>query len=196
MKLEKFLEHVNAGRRIETGSDLMKYNGQMTREALKITMEINNSYHDPDELTELFSKLFNRDIDKTVRIIPPFSTDFGKNIHFGKNIYVNAGCRMQDQGGIYIGDGTLIGHNAVFATLNHDLDPDHRHDTLPAPIHVGRNVWIGANVTILAGVSIGDNAVIAAGAVVTKDVKENTVVGGVPAKYIKNIQEGISVIRK
>ena len=100
-------------------------------------------------------------------------------------MFFNAGCKFQDQGGITIGDGSLIGHNVVLATLNHNLDPEYRADLIPAPISIGKNVWIGANATVLAGVSIGDGAVIAAGAVVTKDVPENTVVGGVPAKTIK-----------
>ena len=80
-----------------------------------------------------------------------------------------------------------IGHNVVFATLNHGLAPEERKSTYPAPIVLGRNVWVGSNATILQGVTIGDNAVIAAGAVVTKDVAAGTVVGGVPARFIKNI---------
>lgn len=85
-------------------------------------------------------------------------------------------------------DGTLIGHNVVMATLNHDFSPEKRSTTHPAPIRIGKNVWIGANATVLSGVTIGDNAIIAAGVVVTKDVPVNTVVGGVPAKYIKKIE--------
>lgn len=107
----------------------------------------------------------------------------------GKDVFVNSGCKFQDQGGIVIGDGTLIGHNVVLATLNHDFSPSRRRDLRPAPIRIGKNVWIGANVTVLPGVTIGDGAVIAAGAVVTKDVPENTVMGGVPAKEIKTINE-------
>jgi acetyltransferase-like isoleucine patch superfamily enzyme len=81
----------------------------------------------------------------------------------------------------------LIGHNVVLATLNHDHAPDRRGDLIPAPIHIGRNVWIGSNSTILQGVTIGDGAIVAAGAVVNKDVAPNTVVGSVPAKIIKRI---------
>jgi len=81
----------------------------------------------------------------------------------------------------------LIGHNAVIATLNHNMDPAQRANLLPAPVHIGNDVWMGANVTVLPGVTIGDGAVIAAGAVVTKDVAPNTVVGGVPAKLIKEL---------
>lgn len=99
------------------------------------------------------------------------------------------GCQFQDQGGIFIGDGVLIGHNVVLATLNHVKSPCDRSTMLPAPIHIGKNVWIGANATVLPGVTIGDGAIVAAGAVVNRDVPENTVVGGVPAKVIKHLSE-------
>ena len=97
------------------------------------------------------------------------------------------GCKFQDQGGIFIDDGVLIGHNVVLATLNHAMQPERRGDMLPAPIHIGKRVWIGSNATVLPGVTIGDGAVVAAGAVVTKDVPANAVVGGVPAKAIRHI---------
>jgi acetyltransferase-like isoleucine patch superfamily enzyme len=97
-------------------------------------------------------------------------------------------CKMQDQGGIFIGNDVLIGHNVVFATLNHDENPEIRGALHPKPIHVGNKVWIGSNATILQGVTIGDGAIIAAGAVVNKDVPEKTVVGGVPAKIVKKIK--------
>ena len=97
-------------------------------------------------------------------------------------------CKFQDQGGITIDEGALIGHNVVLATLNHDLNPANRASMTYAPIYIGKNVWIGANATVLAGITIGDGAIVAAGAVVTKDVEPNTIVGGVPAKVIKKIE--------
>ena len=120
-------------------------------------------------------------------MFPPFYTDFGKNIHVGKNVFINSCCQFQDQGGIFIGDGALIGHSVVLATLNHGLAPEDRQNLYHAPIRIGKGVWIGAHATILAGVTIGDDAVIAAGAVVNKDVPAGAVVGGVPAKVIKYI---------
>lgn len=103
-------------------------------------------------------------------------------------MFINSGCCFQDQGGVEIGDNCLIGHQVVFATLNHALDPELRAGMYPAPIKLGKNVWVGSHATLLAGVTVGDNSVIAAGAVVTRDVPANTVVGGVPAKVIRHIE--------
>ena len=121
------------------------------------------------------------------RRISPFYTDFGRNIHIGKNVFINSCCHFQDQGGIYIGDYALIGHNVVLATINHDMNPYSR-ENIYKPIKIGNRVWIGSNVVVTHGVTIGDGAVIAAGAVVTKDVQAYTVVGGIPAKVIKKVE--------
>lgn len=102
-------------------------------------------------------------------------------------MFINSGCKFQDQGGIYIGDNVLIGHNVVMATINHDLNPYDRHN-IYKPILIQDRVWIGSNVVVTQGVTIGEGAVIAAGAVVTKDVEPFTVVGGVPAQIIKKIE--------
>ena len=112
------------------------------------------------------------------------SVDCGKNIHIGKNVFFNGGCRFQDQGGIYIDDGTLIGPMVVLATLNHEQNPECRGNLFPKPIHIGKNVWIGANVTILKGVTIGKGAIVAAGAVVRENVPSFSIVGGVPARLL------------
>lgn len=190
MDLETYLEEVKKGNRIEADSQAHQIMHQMSQEALKITMQINNQYHEPAKLRQLMSDLTGQKIDDSFTLFPPFYTDFGKNIHFGKNVFINAGCKFQDQGGIEIGDGALIGHNVVMATLNHAEDPSDRGSMIPRAITLGKDVWVGANATILAGVTIGDGAIIAAGAVVTRDVPENTVVGGVPAKIIKEIEIG------
>ena len=104
-------------------------------------------------------------------------------------MFFNTGCSFQDRGGITIGNGSLIGMNVTIATLNHGLSLEIRNTTYPSPVVIGENVWIGSNATILPGVTIGDNSVVAAGAVVTKVVPENTVVAGVPAKVVKKINE-------
>ena len=160
---------------------------ELFQEAIKITMEMNSQYHTPEELRKIMSRLIGKKVDDTFRLFPPFYTDFGKNITIGKNVFINSGCHFQDQGGITIGDGTLIGHNVVLATINHDLDPKKERKNHYAPIKIGKNVWIGSNATVLPGVTIGNWAVVAAGAVVTKDIPDMTVVGGVPAKLIKTI---------
>lgn len=157
-------------------------------EARRITFRLNTAYHVPDKVRELLSELFGYSVPQTLRVFPPFYTDFGKNISIGENVFINACCHFQDHGGITIGDGCQIGHNVVFATLNHGLAPEDRKTTYPAPIILGKNVWIGSNATILQDVSIGDNAIIGAGAVVTKNVEANTIVGGSPARFIKSIE--------
>lgn len=187
MKLEEFLEHVNQGLPVEGGSMIHQYMSRLAQDAMRITAQLNNGYHEPEEIRVLFSKLIGKEVDPSFRMFPPFYTDCGKNITVGKNVFINSGCRFQDQGGIYIDDGALIGHNVVLATLNHALNPQERGTTIPEPIFIGKNVWVGANATIVPGVKIGDGAVIAAGAVVTKDVPSRAVVGGVPAKVLKVI---------
>lgn len=189
MELEKFLNHVNQGLPVEGGSAVHQYMTKLAQDAMRITSQLNNSYHEPEEIRALFSKLIGKPVDSSFCMFPPFYTDCGKNITVGKNVFINSGCRFQDQGGIYIDDGALIGHNVVLATLNHALDPKERGTTIPEPIFIGKNVWIGANATILPGVKVGDGAVIAAGAVVTKNVPPRAVVGGVPAKILKVIAQ-------
>ena len=189
MDLDAFLEHLSSGKPVQGGSEAHLFMHGVSQEALKITAEINGSYHTPEELRALFSKLIGQPVDDTFGLFPPFYTDCGKNIHLGKHVFINMGCKFQDQGGIFIGDGALIGHNVVLATLNHAMSPKDRATMVPAAIHIGRNVWIGANATVLPGVTIGDGAVVAAGAVVTKDVPENTIVGGVPARIIQQLSE-------
>lgn len=159
-----------------------------SQEALRLTAELNGSYHSPEEVVKLMSALTGRQVPDSFRMFPPFTTDFGRNLRFDERVFLNSGCRFQDQGGIDIGDGALIGHNAVITTLNHDLDPARRADMHPAPVRIGRGTWLGANVTVLPGVTIGDGAVISAGSVVTKDVAPNTVVVGVPAHQVRDIE--------
>lgn len=189
MELKEFLEKMDTGEEIEAGSEYHMLMHGLSQEALRITAEMNNAYHTPEELVELMRKLTGQPDFPTFGLFPPFYTDCGKNIHFGQNVFLNSGCRFQDQGGIWIGDNALIGHNAVLATLNHNPDPQKRGNLIPSRIVIGNDVWLGANVTVLPGVTIGDGAIIAAGAVVTKDVPARTVAGGVPAKVIKTIGE-------
>ena len=173
----------------EKNAERDAYANELFQEAVRIGMELNTKYHTPEELREIMGRLIGKQVDRSFRMFPPFYTDFGKNITIGKDVFINSGCHFQDQGGIEIGDGALIGHNVVLATINHDLNPKENRKNHYAPIKIGTHVWIGSNATILPGVTIGDYAVVAAGAVVTRDVPAMTVVGGVPARVLKTIQE-------
>lgn len=187
------LELVLKGFRNEVIPDELKelrseYSKELFTQAQKITMELNNQYHDENELKSLMEELTGSEIGSGFKLFPPFYTDFGKNTKIGQNVFINSSCHFQDQGGISIGDSTLIGHNVVLATVNHAIEPQLKRKNSYAPITVGKNVWIGSNVVVLQGVTIGDWAVVAAGAVVTKDVESYTIVGGVPAKFIKKVE--------
>lgn len=186
MELEAFLQHVKERKPLNT-PEIYEFMNRASDEARRITFELNGAYHSMPEVRDLFARLFGKPVDPSFRVFPPFYTDFGKNITVGKNVFINACCHFQDQGGITLGDNCLVGHNVVFATLNHGFAPEERQSMLPAPIVVGRNVWIGSNSTILQGVTNGDNSIIAAGSVVTKDVPANAIVAGVPARFIRSI---------
>lgn len=186
MTIEEIIEGFQEGAVKKEGYD--SYANLLFQEAIRIGMELNNQYHTPKEILEIMNRLTGKEIDESFKLFPPFYTDFGKNITLGKDVFINSGCHFQDQGGILIGDGTMIGHNVVLATINHDLDPKNNRKNHYAPITIGKHVWIGSNATVLAGVSIGDWAVVGAGAVVTKDVPPKSVVGGIPARIIKMIE--------
>lgn len=189
MDLQEYLDQLNQGKTVVGGSPAHQFMHQFSQQALAITGQLNTGYHTPEEIRQLFSQLIGKPVDETFALFPPFSTDCGKNITLGKRVFLNAGCRFQDQGGIHIGDDVLIGHNVVLATLNHDIAPLRRSSMHPAPIVIGSRVWIGSNATVLAGVTIGDNAIVAAGAVVTRDVPPATIVAGVPAKVLRPLTQ-------
>ncbi len=188
MELNEFLKYLNEGKTVIAGTDMHKKMHELSREAMKITSVLNNGFHEDEEIRKLMSELIGKPVDETFGLFPPFYTDCGKNIEIGKRVFINSGCKFQDQGGIVIKDGALIGHNVVMATLNHDIDSKKRADMHPSPIIIGENVWVGSNATILPGVTIGDGSIVAAGAVVTKNIPKNVVVAGVPAKVIRKIE--------
>lgn len=186
-QIEQFRANRAKGLDIVPGTEDERVMHEAVQESLRIAAEMNGGYRTPEEIRTLFERLTGRSVDEGFRIFPPFTADFGKNITVGRNVFFNSGCRLQDHGGIFVGDNVLFGHNVVLATLDHDLDPARRSLLHCAPIHIGNGVWVGANATITKGVTVGDGAVIAAGAVVTRDVPPRTVVGGMPAKALKEI---------
>ncbi len=188
MDIQTFRAKTARGERIYAGSDAHILMHSAAEEARRITCEINGKFHTAGELCDLFAQLTGKKPGEGFALFPPLYTDFGKNITVGKRVFINAGCCFQDQGGIVIGDDCLIGHQVVFATLNHVAEVANRADMIPAPIRVGNSVWIGSHATILAGVTLGDGCIVAAGAVVTKDVPAKAVVGGVPARILKYIE--------
>ena len=151
---------------------------------IKLLQKLNNS-SDPTEINEMLGKITTTKIDESVAVFPPIYINYGKNLKIGKNVFINFDCTFLDLGGITIEDDVLIGPKVSLLTENHPLDPQERKGLICKPILIKKNAWIGANVTILPGVTIGENAVVAAGAVVVKDVADNSIVGGVPAKVIK-----------
>ena len=155
------------------------------------TIGLNNRLNQVGEIKEvraILGEIIGTEVDETTTIFPPFYTNFGRFTRLGKHVFINHACSFLDMGGITLEDHVLIGPQVKLITENHPLDPEDRRALITKPIVIKRNAWIGAGATILLGVTVGENAVVAAGAVVSKDVAANTVVGGIPAKFIKNIE--------
>ena len=153
-----------------------------------LVADLNGSYHTPEQICSLLSQIWGQEVDESIRMFPPFYTAFGKMTKVGKGVFINFGCTFLDQGGITIEDGVFIAPDVKILTEGHPEEPSRRRTLLTAPVHIGRNVWIGAGATILPGVTVGENAIIAAGAVVNRDVAANMIVGGVPARELREIR--------
>ncbi|MEK2456476.1 DapH/DapD/GlmU-related protein [Tetragenococcus halophilus] len=164
---------------------------KVSNEARRLSMKLNTGVYTDEQIKEQVSQITGQKLDDGFSLFLPFTSDFGKNIKIGKNVFINSGCRFQDQGGITIGDQCLIGHNVVLATINHDYHPEKRGVMHLCPLVLKEKTWIGSNATILPGVTVGENSVVAAGSVVTKDVPANTIVGGNPAKFLSNLADKI-----
>jgi acetyltransferase-like isoleucine patch superfamily enzyme len=160
---------------------------EIVNRTLRLSAQLNAS-GDVDQVRQILSEIIGSPIDDSTTIFAPFYTNFGRFITIGKNVFINHACSFLDMGGITIEDNVLIGPKVNLITENHPLDPSNRTSLVATAIVVKRNAWIGAAATILPGVTIGENAVVAAGALVSKDVAPNTVVAGVPAKMVKVIE--------
>ena len=166
MDLKEYLARMNAGDPVTGGGEMHRFMREINEATMRLTFDLNSKYHTAEEVREIFSKIIGKPVDKGFRLFPPFYTNCGKNITLGKGVFINTGCHFQDQGGITIGDGTLLGNNVVLTTMNHDFDPDQRTTTYPAPIVIGKKVWLGSSVTV---------------------VPPYTIAAGVPARVIRQI---------
>lgn len=154
---------------------------------IRLCGQMNASVTEVDEVRQRLSEITGQEIDPSTAIFPPFHTNFGRFIKLGKNVFINHACSFLDIGGITVEDDVQIGPKVNLITENHPLDPTDRKTVLLKPIVIKRNAWLGAAVTVLPGVTIGENSIVAAGAVVSRDVPANTVVAGVPAKVVKTL---------
>ncbi len=160
---------------------------EVVSRTIRLCVEMNATATDVDEVRKRLSEIIGSEIDASTAIFPPFYTNFGRSTRIGKNVFINHNCSFLDIGGITIEDEVQIGPRVNLTSENHPLDPRDRQTLIPKPVVIKRNAWIGAGATILPGVTVGENAVVAAGAVVSRDVPPNTVVAGIPAKVVKII---------
>jgi len=161
---------------------------EVVSRTINLISELNSSSTDIDQIRKRLSVVMGTEIDESTIVFAPFFTNFGRFIKIGKDVFVNHACTFLDMGGITLEDNVLIGPKVNLITENHPMEPENRKSLVCRPIVVKRNAWVGAAATILPGVTIGENAVVAAGAVVTRDVPANTIVAGVPAKPIKSLK--------
>ena len=168
------------------GSDELYSDVQRT---MRLCAEMNSGYHTEAEVRDCLREITRSEVPDTVRVFTPLNINYGPGVRFGDDCFLNFGCTLLAIGGITIGDGAFIGPHCVLATEYHPEDPATRHTLLTKPIIIGRNAWLGADVKVLAGVTIGENAIVAAGSVVTKDVPANMVVAGSPANVIREIKK-------
>lgn len=182
------IERMRSGKRItETDADFPRLCEEVEN-TRRLVGELNTGYHSPDEVRALLERIWGQPLDTSVRMFPPFYTAFGKTTRVGKEVFINFGCTFLDQGGIMIEDGVFIGPEAKILSEGHPEQPALRHTLQTEPVVIRRKAWIGAGAIILPGVTVGENAIIAAGAIVTKDVPDNTIAAGVPAKILRNIK--------
>jgi acetyltransferase-like isoleucine patch superfamily enzyme len=162
-----------------------------TKRAMAITARLNRlTFNDADEVRALFSELIGQKVDESFLLLPPFYTAHGTEIRIGRNVFVNQNCTFYDLGGLDIADDVMIGPNVSIITAGHPMEPSQRRNTtIGKPIVIERNVWIATGATIIGGVTVGENSVVAAGSVVTRDVPPNTLVGGNPARVIRSVRE-------
>ena len=176
-------------KRIQIHSPEWDATANVVSRAMRLTTELNKlSFEDAVKIKAIFSELIGQKVDETFKLIPPFYTSGGLEIRIGHKVFINQCCTIYDMGGVDIADLVMIGPNVNIITSSHPLEPAQRRAYIEAkPIVIERNVWIATAATILGGVTVGENSVVAAAAVVTKDVPANSFVAGVPARVIRSL---------
>jgi len=187
METQDIFERLQNGETISS-TDAQAYKMREASFATKALLLQMNNTANPGEIRKLLSEITSTEIDESVTIFTPLHINYGKHTKIGKNVFINFDCVFLDLGGITIEDNVLIAPKVSLLTESHPLNPNERQSLIPKPIHIKKNAWIGANATILQGVTIGKNSVVAAGSVVSNNVPDNVVVGGIPAKIIKGIK--------
>jgi acetyltransferase-like isoleucine patch superfamily enzyme len=188
MDKSDIFERLGNGEVIPSSDGQRKKLRNASYETNKLLVKMNNSA-DPNEVRDLLGQITDSEIDESTAVFTPLYINYGKHTKIGKNVFINFDCVFLDLGGITIEDNVLIAPKVCLLSEGHPILPEERHSLVPKPIHIKKNAWIGANATILQGVTIGENSVIAAGSVVSKDVPDNVVAGGIPAKIIKPIKK-------
>ncbi|TDB62718.1 sugar O-acetyltransferase [Arundinibacter roseus] len=186
-KEKDIFDRVKAGELIAQDDPQYHKIHEFVLRTIRLSVDLNTST-DVDQVRKRLSDIIGTPLDQSTTVFPPFYTNFGRFISIGKHVFINHACSFLDLGGILIEDHVLLGPKVNLITENHPNNPANRRSLVCKPILIRRNAWIGAGATILPGVTVGENAIIAAGAVVSKDVPANTIVGGVPARFIKAIE--------
>lgn len=186
MKEEDIFERLRRGEIISPSDPLAYKMRDASYTTRKLLLKMNQAPN-PTEIRNFLGQITGAKIDDTVAVFTPLYINYGKNIKIGKNVFINFDCIFLDLGGITIDDGVLLAPRVSLLSEGHPISPSERHSLIPKPIHIKKNAWIGANASILQGVTIGENSVVAAGSVVSSDVPDNVIVGGIPAKVLKKI---------
>lgn len=186
MGTQDIFERLRNGETIPS-NDAQAYKMREASFATKALLLKMNNTSNPGEIRDLLREITATKIHESVTVFTPFHINYGKNTKIGKNVFINFDCVFLDLGGITIEDNVLIAPKVSLLSEGHPISPQDRQSLVPGKILIKKNAWIGAGATILGGVTVGENAVVAAGAVVSKDVPDNTIVGGIPAKIIKQI---------
>jgi len=184
--MSNIFERLTSGEKIPMNDPEYKDIGEAVDRTIKLSKKL-NSATDTNEIRFVLSEILRKPVPESTVVFTPFYTNVGINITLGENVFINHACSFLDLGGIVIKDDVMIGPRVNITSENHPVEPQNRKTMSPAKVVLEKNVWVGAGATILPGVTVGQNSVVAAGAVVNKDVPPNTVVAGIPAKIIKQL---------